>query len=171
MFKRRANIEVHNKTRFKWEALNAAFSSGTSVSVLPADVLEDQTIAYTGVQRSFSIFTGTAGVFTYSIHADNDSRHWKTLVVMWDVPFDYNIWGSNYWNAQITDGTSVSANLDLFWRLRNRHGGDPIKGQDQWRQLSTSLSTDNFTIKGCMSSNSDSKLTIIVSDSYNNVTK
>ena len=160
MFKRRATIEVHNKTKFKWEALNAAFYSGTSESVLPGDVAKDDIVKYTGVQRSFSIFTGTAGVFTYSILND-DGKHWKTLAVMWDVPFDYNIWKSNYWNVQVTDNTCVPASCDLFRRLRNPTG-DPVKAEDRWKQLLI----DNFTIKGCMSSNSNSKLTIIVSERY-----
>ena len=143
MLKRRATIEVHNKTRYVWQALNATFSSGTSQSVLPANVVENEIVEYTGVQRSFSLFTGTAGVFTYSI-LNNNGQHWKTLVVMWDVPFDYNIWKSNYWNARVTDrAMNDPANLDLFWRLRNRRTADPVKGADQWHQLAS----DNFTIK------------------------
>ena len=157
MFKRRATIEVHNKTKFKWEALNAAFSSGASESVLPGDVMKDEIIKYTGVQRSFSIFTGTAGVFTYSI-LDDDGKHWKTLAVMWDVPFDHE---GNYWNIREIGTINEPASHDLFWRLRN-HEANPVKGEDGWKQLSTA----NFTIKGYMSSHSDSKLIIIVSDYY-----
>ena len=160
MLRRRANIEVHNNTRYRWEALNAAFSSGTSESVLPIDVAKNAVVRYAGVQRSFSIFTGTAGVFTYSIL--DDGNHWKTLAVMWDVPFDYNIWKSNYWNAEVKQNTNVRATRDLFWQMRNR-SGNPTRGEDQWRELAS----HNFIIKGFMSSNSKSELTIIVSDRDN----
>ena len=44
--------------------MHASFNSGTAETVLPPDVATDETVIFTGVQRSFSIFTGTAGVFT-----------------------------------------------------------------------------------------------------------
>ena len=78
---------------------------------------------------------------------------------MWDVPFDYNIWKSNHWQVEVKNNNNVLAICELFWKLR-KHPADPIKGEDQWEESST----EGFTIKGCMTSNSDSKLTIIVSD-------
>ena len=160
MFKRRANITVENHTSVKWEAINAEFSSGTSETYLP-DVIDPQggSLQFMGVQRSFSAFTGTAGIFTYSI-LNQEGRHCKTLAVIWDVPFDYIIWKSNYWNVQVIDRSKVLATRSLFWQLRNR-GGDRVKGGDQWREIST----NNFFCKGCMTSNSNSKLIIKVYDS------
>lgn len=155
---RRVEIEVKNETKFRWKGLKAAFSSGTSESHIPHDVGKNQSIKFTGVQRSFSLFTGTAGVFTYNI-LDDENKDWKTLVVMWDVPFDYNIWKSNRWQVEVKKDKNVQATRQLF-RKQRKHPADPKKGEDQWEEFST----DEFNIEGCMTSNSDSKLTIVVKD-------
>ena len=80
---------------------------------------------------------------------------------MWDVPFDYHIWKSNYWNVEVNGNIQVNADRNRYRALR-KSPGDPTRGEDQWRQFTTG----NFHVKGCMSSNSNSKLTIIVN--YNN---
>ena len=162
MFKRRANIRVENYTSTKWEALNAVFSSGTSETCLPDEVVSLKgSLQFLGVQRSFSIFTGTAGVFTYSI-LNGEGQHWKTLAVMWDVPFDYNIWGSNYWNIKVMDKKQARATNTLFWEMRNSDS-QPVNGDelDGWKEKTT----DDFFTRGYMTSNSNSKLTIKVYNS------
>ena len=163
MFRRRANVRVENYTSAKWEAINATFSSGTSETYLTDEVASKGSLQFLGVQRSFSTFTGTAGVFTYSI-LNKEGQHWKTLAVMWDVPFDYNIWGSNYWNIKVLNKKRVPATRTLFWQMRNSVAGEPVKGEDQWKEVIT----DDFIFKGCMTSNSNSKVIIKVYDGTTN---
>ena len=158
MFKRRANIRVENHTVTKWTALNAVFSSGTSETYLPDDIAPTQAVQFLGVQRSFSLFTGTVGVFTYSIHNGED-EHWKTLAVMWDVPFDYNIWRGNYWNVKVYGTQEKRATLALYNELWKSEGR-PVKGEDNYEEFVT----DSFRVKGCMTSNSNSRLIIKLYD-------
>ena len=158
MLRRQANIIVENHTNTKWEALKAAFSSGTSETCLPDEVLSNGSLQFLAVQRSFSIFTGTAGVFTYSM-LDEQSEHGKTLAVMWDVPFDYNIWRSNRWNIKVMNEKQKLATRELFWIMRSGRE-QPVKGDelDGWK----TKRTNGFIVKGCMTSNSNSKLVIKV---------
>ena len=109
---------------------------------------------FLGVQRSFSLFTGTAGVFTYSIH-NEEGQHSKTLAVMWDVPFDYNIWKGNFWNLKVYDEQQKRATHALFKKLWISEGR-PVKGEDNYEEFVT----NSFRVKGCMTSNSNSKLII-----------
>ena len=157
MLKRRVNIRVENHTNVKWTAINAAFSSGTSDTFLPDEIAPSGAVQFLGVQRSFSIFTGTAGVFTYSILSE-DGSPWKTLAVMWTVPFDYNIWRSNFWNVKVYDTKEMLATRVVFKQMWRREG-EPVKGEDNWKEFKLN---DEFTAKGCMTSNSNSKLIIKV---------
>ena len=47
----------------------------------------------------------------------------KTLHVMYNVPFDYNLY-SNWWNATVVDGRQ-SPNEDVHYNLYNGKGGMP----------------------------------------------
>jgi len=170
MFKRRAEITVENHTNVRWTAINAIFRSGTSETCLPDEVTPNGALKFVAVQRPFSIFTGTCGAFTYSI-PNGSGEPWKTLAVMWVVPFDYNLWRSNYWNVMVLDGKQVPASRELFKKMWKRIG-EPLKGQDDWKETRKEISTEDWSVtrsefisKGCMTSNSNSKLIIKV---YNN---
>lgn len=50
----------------------------------------------------------------------------------------------------------MPATRDLFKQLYRRdHEEGPISGEDNWKEITT----DDFTVKGTMTSNSNSKLT------------
>ena len=102
-------------------------------------------------------------MFTYSIlngegEGEGDSENCKTLAVMWDVPFDYNIWKSNFWNVKIYE-IKQQATVALFREMRYREG-QPFRGADDYHNFEM----DSFRGKGCMTSNSNSRLIIKLYD-------
>ena len=47
--------------------------------------------------------------------------------------------------------------------MRNSVAGEPVKGEDQWKEV-----TNDFIVKGCITSNGNSKVIIKVYDGATN---
>ena len=117
--KRKIAIGVDNETANILSESSVYFSSGTSDSTLPYEVIEGKAFTYSAHKTANPY--GSVGVIAYKMSVGN------TLGVLFCVPYDYNKY-CNWWDAKIYEGER-EANDAMY---KDLYYGSPYKGDDNW---------------------------------------
>ena len=123
---RKIAIRIKNKTGKEFIATENTvyFKSGTSDIPIP-ERLDDEAFVWGARKTAGPFLTGSVGMFTY--HVDDKTK--DTLAVMWNVPFDFNLY-SSWWKVKMYKGPK-HASKDLFKSMHDelessckKHEGD-----------------------------------------------
>lgn len=146
---RRVAIGVSNETDTTWSGGSVYFNSGTSDIVLPRSVAPGKAFTYAARKTAGPWFTGAVGVVAYNMSND------CTLAVMFQVPFDYNLY-DNYWNVTLYHDHR-KADKSVFKELY--YTESPFKGNNSWQEKDLD---DTYAIRGVMTNSSQGLLMIHV---------
>jgi len=146
---RRVAIGVSNETDTTWSGGSVYFNSGTSDIVLPRSVAPGKAFTYAARKTAGPWFTGAVGVVAYNM------SNGCTLAVMFQVPFDYNLY-DNYWNVTLYPDHR-KADYSVFKELY--YTELPFKGNNSWQEKDLD---DTYAIRGVMTNSSQGLLMINV---------
>lgn len=148
---RKIAIAVKNNSDCLFNNSTIHYETGGSDSTVPAEI-QPKHVGLLGARKTGAVLAGTSGVMTYNIVDRN-----ATLVFMWSVPMDFNIFCS-WWNIKVFDGKR-EANSELFNELYKEY--NPHKGDNQWYE---GIAHPQWEYRGKMDDTNTPVLEIEISD-------
>lgn len=132
------SISIENFSPYDLEKPEIHYESGSGTSYTPFDVIKPKTVGISSF-HSEELLKGTVGILSYHI-----SGLKKKLLVMWSVPFDYNLY-KNYVNAKVVE-EEIELSSELFEDLYSNAKEDKIDWEDHFFNVKAMIGNDEKTI-------------------------
>eukprot|EP01080_Neovahlkampfia_damariscottae_P009913 gene9913-2235_t len=138
---RAVSISIENHTNFQLDNVQWLCISGTEGQIKPSSIIEKKQIGFFCFKKSDYSMRGSVGILSYDIKTRD-----KKLLIIWQIPYDYNLYG-NVLNSKIIEiEKDVLLSEDLFNELHQTSSYDRIELKDYFFNLKGKIGKEPKTI-------------------------